>query len=108
MLATLLVPTAIVVGVLVGASGPDGPDAPPPAAPASTSAAPARTPADFDPPPPSRPIDAHQRMLEQMRVSVNPQMNQTMSGDPLADSAAELAEIERQVADIDRMLGREP
>jgi hypothetical protein len=53
-------------------------------------------------------LDAHQRMLEQMRVSVTPQMVQIMNADPLVDSPAELQELERYESDIDRMLARTP
>ena len=47
-------------------------------------------------------------MLDQMRVSVTPQMVQIMNADPLVDSPAELQELERYEADIDRMLARTP
>jgi hypothetical protein len=47
-------------------------------------------------------------MLEQMRVNVTPQMVQTMSIQPLAPSPVNLAELEQQAADVDRMLARNP
>ena len=112
MLMMLLVPTSIVFGVLVGASGPDGPDAP---SAAVLSAVPERSDQEdgaranqesaFET---SRRLDSHQVMLEQMRVNVTPQMIQSMNGAPLAHSPAELAELERHAADIDRMLARNP
>jgi hypothetical protein len=111
MLVMLLVPMSIVFGVLVGASGPDGPDA----SAAVVFAVPERS----DPEDgaranqgsaleTSRRLDSHQVMLEQMRVNVTPQMIQSMNGAPLAHSPAELAELERHAADIDRMLARNP
>lgn len=111
MMMMLLVPTSIVGGVLVGASGPDRPDAPPAAGlPAVT------TPSDLKAAPRTNQqatldnsrLDSHQVMLEQMRVDVTPQMIQSMNGSLLAHSPAELAELERQAADIDRMLARNP
>ena len=53
-------------------------------------------------------LAAHQRMLDQMRISVTPQMVQIMNADPLVDSRTELQELERYEADIDRMLARTP
>lgn len=111
MLAMLLVPTVVLLGVVVGASGPDGPHRPPtpvvqPSTPGSTGIStktgtqPAVDPADR--------LDAHQVMLEQMRVNVTPQMVQTMNAEPLAHSPGDLAELERHAADIDRMLARNP
>lgn len=110
MLATLLVPTAVVLGVLIGASEPDAPDAPPAAVVQPVASGPttatrsvaqqATNPAD--------PLDAHQGMLEQMRVAVTPQMIQAMNVNPLVHSPGELAELERHAADIDRMLARNP
>ncbi len=112
MLVMLLVPTSIVFGVLVGASGPDGPDAPPaavlPAVPErydSEDEARANQEPTLET---SRRLDSHQVMLEQMRVNATPQMIQSMNGAPLAHSPAELAELERHAADIDRMLARNP
>lgn len=112
LLVILLVPTAAVFGVLVGAGGPDGPDAPPaavlPAVPAGSDPEDASRANRESTPDTSRRLDSHQVMLEQMRVSVTPQMIQSMNGAPLAHSAAELAELERHAADIDRMLARNP
>lgn len=112
MLVMLLVPTSIVFGVLVGASGPDGPDAP---TAAELAAVPERSDPEGGAPAnqgsaleTSRRLDSHQVMLEQMRVNVTPQMIQSMKGAPLAHSPAELAELERHAADIDRMLARNP
>jgi len=112
MLVMFLVPTAIVFGVLVGASAPDGPDARPaavlPALPARSEleeAARANQESSLDT---SRRLDSHQVMLEQMRVNVTPQMIQSMNGAPIAHSPAELGELERHAADIDRMVARDP
>lgn len=111
MLVMLLVPTATVFGVLVGASGPDGPDAPPAAVlPAAAPSAPEvtfRGGQSVTPGAPER-LETHQVMLDQMRVNVTPQMIQSMNGEPIAHLPAELAELERHAADIDRMLARNP
>lgn len=111
MLAMLLVPTAVVIGVIAGASGPDGPDRRP--APVAQRAAPGST--GISTKTASQPtvdqddrLDAHQVMLEQMRVSVTPQMIQTMNAEPLVHSPADLAQLERHAAEIDRMLARNP
>jgi hypothetical protein len=109
MLATLLVPTAVVLGVLVGASEPDAPDAPPTAVLQSDAPSPAATATRSAARPtidPADPLDAHQGMLEQMRVTVTPQMIQAMNTNPLVHSPGELAELERHAADLDRMLAR--
>jgi hypothetical protein len=112
MLVMLLVPTAIVLGALGGTSGPDGSDAPRAAVltvgqtPTSPEAAP---PTNQEPTlDTSRRADSHLVMLEQMRVNVTPQMIQAMYAAPLVQSDAELAELERQATDIDRMLARDP
>jgi hypothetical protein len=112
MLVMLLVPTAVVAAVLVGASGPDGPDAPPaavlPVVPSASEPEAVSRANQESTVGASRRVDSHQVMLEQMRVNVTPQMIQSMNGELLAHSPAELAELERQAADIDRMLARDP
>jgi hypothetical protein len=106
MAASLLVTAAAVLGLLIGARGPDAPDAPPTAVlqPNSPNQATRATrPASQTA---TDPLDAHQRMLEQMRVTVTPNMIEVMNADPLAHSPKELTELERHAADIDRMLAR--
>lgn len=111
MLVMILVPTAIVVGVTVGASDPDGPHTPPAVVqsgqPGSVGAT--RQRADSEPSiDTDERRDAHQVMLDQMRVNVTPQMVDRMNAEPLTHSPAELAELERQAADIERMLAQNP
>ena len=111
MLTMLLVPTGLVLGLVVGASGPDGPH-PSPAPVVQpdergstelTSRIAAQPAVDQD-----DPRDAHRAMLEQMRVNVTPQMVQTMNANPLVHTPGDLAELEQHAADIDRMLARNP
>ncbi|MBI5090505.1 MAG: hypothetical protein HZB15_17055 [Actinobacteria bacterium] len=106
-MSVLLVPTALVLGLVVGASEPDGPHPSPapvvqPDERGSTgvTAQPAVDQGDA--------LDAHQAMLEQMRVNVTPQMVQTMNANPLVHTPGDLAELEQHAADIDRMLARNP
>lgn len=109
MLVMLLVPSVIVIGVAIGSDS----NAPTPptavlqpdaqrsgAAPVQPASPPVLNPKE-------RP-DAHQVMLEQMRVNVTPQMVQTMNANPLTRSPENLAEVERQAADMNRMLARQP
>ena len=86
MLTMLLVPTALVLGLVVGASEPDGPH-PSPApvvqpdergSTGITTGIAAQPAVDQD-----DALAAHQAMLEQMRVNVTPQMVQTMNANPL-------------------------
>lgn len=108
MFAMLLVPAAVVLGVVAGASGPDAPDTPPaPVVQPDVSGTSAKTVTQPAVEPTDR-LDAHQLMLEQMRVTVTPQMVQTMNSETLAHSSGDLAELERHAADIDRMLARNP
>ena len=109
-LGMMIVPGAIVVGVVVGASAPDRPrDSPALVSPIDDDA-------PADPALPSQsgratvvdPLAAHQTMLEQMRVNVTPQMVQRMNADPLTHSSGDLAEAERHAAELDRMLARKP
>ena len=103
MAASLLVTAAAVLGLVIGARGPDAPDAPPTAVLQPNSPNQATRPGSQTA---TDPLDAHQRMLEQMRVTVTPNMIEVMNADPLAHSPKELTELERHAADIDRMLAR--
>jgi len=54
-------------------------------------------------------VNRHQRMLEQMRVSLAPEMLQVMDADPmwkLMRNDEYTTMLERQQREIDRMLGR--
>ena len=53
-------------------------------------------------------LDAHQAMLEQMRVNVTPEMIQAMNANPLAHPSYDLAELEQHAADINKMLALAP
>ena len=107
MSGMLLAPTALVLGLLVGARGPDASDVrPTPIVGEQTTVAPwtnvvaSRTASTV------AALDRHQVMLEQMRVNVTPQMVQAMNVDPLAHSPGDVTEFEQHAADIDRMLAR--
>lgn len=105
----LMVPAAIVAGVVLGAGAPDRPHDPPRVVvPIGDGAGADRAMSRADDGAAVDPLAAHQAMLEQMRVNVTPQMLQTMNANPLTHSPGDLAEMERHATDIDRMLGRTP
>jgi hypothetical protein len=112
LLLMVLLPALAVAGMLAGTSGARPEDTRPAAvigAEPDGSAEIALPNIDRQPPTRSgEPLDAHWVMLEQMRVNVTPQMVQTMSIQPLAPSPVNLAELEQQAADVDRMLARNP
>lgn len=109
MLAMLLAPIVIVVGVAIGSDS-NAPTTPPTVLQpdAQRSVAAPTEPASPPIPNPKKRPDAHQVMLEQMRVNVTPQMVQAMNANPLTGSPENLAEVERQAADMNRMLARQP
>lgn len=114
--AFVALPVLIVVGVLIGAGGGDYPTATPmttttTAAPVPTTEAPtedrlatmeaggrARTM-----------VEAHQAMMDQMRVNATPQMLQLMNSDPMWQmmrSGEYVRLLEEHEENIDRMLAR--
>jgi hypothetical protein len=109
VITIVVIPILIVLGILAGASRSN----PQPTAPAAVVQSGPLEPAppndQRQPTPDSRgSLDAHWVMLEQMRVNVTPQMVQTMNTQPLAPSTVNLAQLERDAADVDRMLARSP
>ena len=111
MAVAILVPAALVTGVLIGARGPDPADARAPAAsPAQTSdagpAGPLKATAADEPP---NMIQLHHSMMDQMRASFSSSMNELMNRDPMWQmmrSPNYIAELEQHEQDIDRMLAR--
>lgn len=106
----VLVPGGMVAGVLIGARGPDPADARAPAA----SLAPVQRDASAAPPaanavnPPDM-IDVHDSMMDQMRASLNPSMNDLMNRDPMwrmMRSSTFIPALQDHEQDIDRMLAR--
>ena len=110
MTVAILVPTATVVGVLVGARGPDLLDARAPAASlpvqSDAPASPLESTAAVNPP---NMIQLHDSMMDQMRASADAPMNELMNRDPMWQmmrSSTYLDALEKHVQDIDRMLAR--
>jgi hypothetical protein len=110
MTVAVLVPAATVVGVLVGARGPDPSDARAPAASLPVqSAAPARPLEPTAAVNPPNMIQLHDSMMDQMRASLDASMNELMNRDPMWQmmrSSTYLDALERHEQDIDRMLAR--
>lgn len=113
--AFVALPVLIVVGVLIGARGGDDPTA---ARMTTTTAAPVPT---TEVPAQDRlaaleadggartMVEAHQAMMDQMRVNATPQMLQLMNSDPMWQmmrSGEYIRLLEEHEENIDRMLAR--
>lgn len=111
MAVAILVPAGTVIGVLIGARGPDPVDArgpPGSLTPAQdeTSASPLKATAAVNP---ANMIQLHGSMLDQMRASLDVSMNELMNRDPMWQmmrSSTYLPALELHEQDIDRMLAR--
>lgn len=110
MAVAVLVPAGTVVGVLVGARGPDPSDARPSAASvpvqSDTPASPTEPTPAVNPP---TMIQLHDSMMDQMRASLDAPMNELMNRDPMwrmMRSSTYLDALEKHEQDIDRMLAR--
>lgn len=113
--ASLVLPVLIVVVVLIGGRGGDGTAAAPitttTVAPVATTEAPARDrlaelEADGDA---RTMVEAHQAMMDQMRVNATPQMLRLMNSDPMWQmmrSGEYVRLLEEHEENIDRMLAR--
>lgn len=112
MAAMFLVPVLIVFPLVAGGPGADNPTplrATAPVVATSVAAGDRVTPPTAaHPPRTANRLDAHQAMLEQMRVNVTPEMIQAMNANPLAHPSYDLAELEQHAADINKMLALTP
>ncbi|MEK7425086.1 MAG: hypothetical protein AAB131_14745 [Actinomycetota bacterium] len=109
MIGLTLVPVLIVVGVLVGARGPDPSDARVPATTARSEVPSGQQPATAPIDSTTAMVQQHQAMMDQMRASLSPAMADLMNRDPMWQmmrSGAFIALLEEHEQDIDRMLGR--